>query len=66
MKCSFCDKEIPRGTGKMYVKVDGKIYYFCSNKCEKNIVKLERKPRTTTWTGEYQKIKHQETGAKKW
>lgn len=66
MKCSFCDNEIARGTGKMYVKVDGKIYYFCSNKCEKNTIKLGRKPRVTTWTEEYQKIKRQaKTGEKK-
>lgn len=66
MKCTFCDKEIQKGTGKMYVKIDGRIFYFCSNKCEKNMIKLERKPRTTTWAGEYQKIKHaSDKGAKK-
>jgi len=23
------------GTGKMYVKKDGTVYFFCSSKCEK-------------------------------
>ena len=32
--CSFCNKEIEEGTGKMYVKKDGSIYFFCSSKCE--------------------------------
>ena len=36
MKCSFCDINIQRGTGKMFVKTDGSIFYFCSSKCEKN------------------------------
>ena len=25
--CSFCSKEIEEGTGKMYVKKDGSIYF---------------------------------------
>ncbi len=57
VKCSFCGDVLVRGTGKMYVKIDGKILYFCSNKCEKNMIKLKRKPRTTTWTEEYRKEK---------
>lgn len=52
MKCSFCNKEIPVGTGKMYVLNSGKRYYFCSNKCEKNLLKLNRKPRKYKWTRE--------------
>jgi len=57
MKCSFCGIQIERGTGKMFVKLDGKVLYFCSNKCEKNMLKLRRKPRTTTWTKEHADIK---------
>lgn len=45
------------GTGKKYVQKDGKILDFCSNKCEKNLLVLRRKPRTTTWTNEYQAVK---------
>ncbi|MEM5872060.1 MAG: 50S ribosomal protein L24e [Candidatus Aenigmatarchaeota archaeon] len=36
MKCSICKNNIPRGTGKMFVRNDGKIFYFCSSKCQKN------------------------------
>jgi len=49
MKCSFCTDEIERGTGKIFVKKDGKVLYFCSNKCEKNTFKLGRKPLRTKW-----------------
>lgn len=57
VKCTFCGKNIERGTGKIYVKTDGKIFYFCSNKCEKNMIQLGRKARTTKWTNEFHKIK---------
>ena len=39
----------------MYVKTDGKIFYFCSNKCEKNLIKLGRKPIATRWSKHYLK-----------
>jgi len=42
-KCSFCKEDIEKGTGKIYVKKDGKILNFCSSKCEKNMLKLKRK-----------------------
>jgi len=48
-KCSFCGKEIPEGKGVMYVKIDGKIKWFCSSKCEKNALKLKRNPRKVRW-----------------
>jgi len=48
-KCSFCNKEIEKGTGKIYVKTDGKVLHFCSRKCEKNLLKLKRKPSTLKW-----------------
>lgn len=56
-KCDFCGTEITKGTGKIYVKKDGKVLNFCSNKCEKNMLVLKRKPRTTNWTKEYQDVK---------
>lgn len=49
-KCSFCGDEIELGTGKMYVKKDGTVLNFCSNKCFKNMIQLKRVPRTTAWT----------------
>lgn len=48
--CSFCGKEIERGTGKMYVKKDGTVFNFDKNKCFKNMVQLKRVARTTEWT----------------
>ncbi|MFO7710643.1 MAG: 50S ribosomal protein L24e [Candidatus Woesearchaeota archaeon] len=53
VKCSFCGEEIPSGFGKMYVKKDAKVLYFCSNKCEKNMLKLGRKAREQKWTKRY-------------
>jgi large subunit ribosomal protein L24e len=40
---------MPKGTGKMYVKVSGQIFYFCSSKCEKNLLKLGRISREHKW-----------------
>ncbi len=36
MRCSFCGTNIKIGVGKVFVKNDGTIYYWCSGKCEKN------------------------------
>ncbi len=48
-KCSFCKKNLVPGTGKMFITNTGKIYYFCSSKCEKNMLKLRRDPRKLKW-----------------
>ncbi|MET1124964.1 MAG: 50S ribosomal protein L24e [Archaeoglobaceae archaeon] len=53
--CSFCGYEIEPGTGKMFVRRDGRILYFCSGKCEKNMLKLKRNPRKLKWTKYYVK-----------
>ncbi|MBN1322387.1 MAG: 50S ribosomal protein L24e [Methanotrichaceae archaeon] len=47
-KCTFCNRNMTPGTGKIYAKKDGTVYYFCSSKCEKN-VKLGRVTRRTEW-----------------
>jgi large subunit ribosomal protein L24e len=54
-KCTFCGLNIEQGTGKMYVLQEGKVLYFCSGKCEKNMLKLKRKPLTTRWSTKYVK-----------
>ncbi len=54
-KCTFCGDVIEKGTGKMFVKKDGKVLYFCSSKCEKNTLKLKRKPIKTKWSKRYEK-----------
>jgi len=43
MKCSFCHQTIRLGTGLLYAKNDGKLFYFCSGKCQKNMINLKRK-----------------------
>jgi len=63
-KCSFCGNEIARGTGLMFVRKDASILNFCSHKCEKNLLKLGRKPRTTRWTVEFARVKAVEQAAK--
>jgi len=46
--CSFCGKRIRPGTGKMFVKADGSILFWCSSKCEKNYM-LGRNPKKIKW-----------------
>ena len=48
--CHFCGHSLEPGTGKMYVFASGRIYYFCSMKCQKHVLKLGRKPLRTAWT----------------
>jgi large subunit ribosomal protein L24e len=49
IKCSFCETSLEPGTGKMFVKRDGIVLYFCSSKCERNMLKLRRKSRKLKW-----------------
>ncbi|MBS3095283.1 50S ribosomal protein L24e [Candidatus Woesearchaeota archaeon] len=55
VNCSFCSGVVERGTGTIYVQTDGKVLNFCSNKCQKNMLKLKRRPRDFKWTMEYKK-----------
>jgi large subunit ribosomal protein L24e len=48
-KCSFCGKTMEPGTGRLFVRKDGALFYFCSTKCQKNY-KLKRVPRKVVWT----------------
>lgn len=65
MKCTFCGTEFEQGTGIMFVKKDAKILYFCTRKCEKNMLQLKRKARNITWTEEARKAKAAALAAKK-
>lgn len=56
-RCSFCRRVIEPGTGLMFAKNDGRIFVFCSSKCEKHLMKLQHKPRTTKWTLEFAREK---------
>lgn len=63
-KCTFCGNDIPRGTGKMFVFSTGKLNYFCSRTCEKNLLKLKRNPARTRWTQHYRR-EHRKAGEQK-
>jgi large subunit ribosomal protein L24e len=48
MKCSFCGKSF-KASGKMFVKNDGTMFYFCGSKCEKNYM-LGREAKKRKWS----------------
>ncbi|MHA2502278.1 MAG: 50S ribosomal protein L24e [Candidatus Kariarchaeaceae archaeon] len=54
-ECSFCGHDIARGTGMMYVKIDGSILRFCSRKCRISQVEHKRNPRKLKWTTKYER-----------
>ena len=35
MRCSYCTREIEKGTGMMYVRKTGAVKYYCSDRCYK-------------------------------
>lgn len=51
--CSFCGYPIEPGTGKMFVKKDGSVYYFDRRRCQVSLLKFERLPRKFKWTKHY-------------
>ena len=53
--CSFCDRPVAKGTGTMFVKNDGTVFWFCSAKCKKNAIDLKRDPRKFKWTKKFVK-----------
>lgn len=55
--CSFCGNDIEPGTGRMFIRRDGTVYFFCSSKCRRNLLDLGRTPRWTRWTLTYQRAK---------
>ena len=48
-RCSFCKAGIEKGTGKMIVEKTGRALYFCTKRCEKNMLVLRRDPRHIKW-----------------
>ena len=60
-KCTFCGISIEPGTGKIYVQKDAKVLNFCSNKCEKNHIKLGRKFLDTKWSKKFKREKQEGT-----
>ena len=48
--CSFCNNEVLKGTGEIYVLKDGTTLNFCGSKCKRNSQKLKREGRLMKWT----------------
>lgn len=44
MKCSYCTREIEKGTGTMYVRKNGSIRYYCSRRCLKFETVYKKRP----------------------
>ena len=59
--CEFCGKTIEKGKGKMLIRDNGKILYFCTNRCEKHMLTFKKKGREQKWTDIY----HNEKNAQK-
>ena len=57
VRCSFCRETIEQGTGKLFIKNDGRMFAFCGNTCQKHLFKLKHKPRNTRWTKVFVKEK---------
>ncbi|GIT11765.1 MAG: hypothetical protein CM1200mP32_12580 [Methanobacteriota archaeon] len=53
--CSFTHEEIDPGTGMMFIKRDGSVFWFKDSKARKNMLKLKRNPRRLKWTRRYEK-----------
>ncbi|MFH0905821.1 MAG: 50S ribosomal protein L24e [archaeon] len=53
MKCTFCGKNMLSGTGRIYAKKDGTVFYFCSSKCRKNLLDKKYKQLKTKWTDSF-------------
>ncbi len=56
MKCSFCGKAIPKGSGKILVRNSGQILTFCKSKCDRNFG-MGREGKNVRWTEAYRKFR---------
>ncbi|MHB1830695.1 MAG: 50S ribosomal protein L24e [Candidatus Micrarchaeaceae archaeon] len=43
MNCAYCTVDIEKGTGMMYVRKNGTVKYYCSNRCYKHNTVHNRK-----------------------
>ncbi len=51
--CSFCGSPIEPGTGTMFVKKDGSVYYFDQKRCQTSLLDQGRLARRYKWTKHY-------------
>jgi large subunit ribosomal protein L24e len=49
-KCTFCGREEYAFKGVHLLRNSGTVNFFCSSKCRKNALKLERDKRKLKWT----------------
>ncbi len=64
--CSFCGTDIEPGTGSIYVKNDGSLFYLCSSKCRRSQTILKRTARRLKWTEVYEeRLRRRAQSAKK-
>ncbi len=56
MKCSVCKSNVLKGSGKMFVRNDGRIFYFCGSKCQKNW-NMGREGKKLKWVVSEKKVK---------
>ena len=61
-KCSFCGSEYEFPRGLTYVVSEGRILYFCSSKCRKNMLHLKRDRMNVNWV---KKLEHNKAEAGK-
>jgi large subunit ribosomal protein L24e len=65
MICSFCNNQMAKGTGFMYVLKDGTIFSFCSQKCKRNLLFLKREGRLLKWTNKVAVLRRERVEEKK-
>lgn len=51
--CSFCGNPIEPGTGKMFIKKDGSVFYFDNARCQSSLLDKGRLARRLKWTRHY-------------
>lgn len=51
--CTYCGNPLEPGTGSMFVKRDGSVYYFDQRRCHQALLKFGRLARNIKWTKHY-------------
>ncbi len=49
MKCTFCGDEVKIHKAIIYYQSNGKSYVFCSSKCRRSMLILNRDPKKVKW-----------------
>ena len=51
--CNFCGQPLEPGTGMMFIKKDGSVYYFDRQRCQTSLLYQHRLGRRFKWTKHY-------------